>query len=579
LIEQNNKLNKPCQENDQAKPSALQSRASAYAQDGSVVGQMTDNNAALQQQAETISQLQHQLDEARREIRLLEGESKEIAAEMERMRESVGWKLVKKYHRIKNALLPMGTSRRRLYDWLLTGLKTPPSDPPDRSPCTIQELGQARPVPSDDFYRASLRVISPPDVLAAGEMRALRVEVTNRSPAKWRATGRESDGQGSVRFSYHWYDDSGNIVQWEGERTHLPRDLEPQLSLSAEMQIFAPFAAGTFELEITLVHDGVAWFDQKGTTPVRLSVRVEPFAIHVPKAQSCSIVIPAFNGAALTKSCLLGIERSIRADRIQYEVIVVDNGSADGTSHLLESWASSRANARVVSLGRNLGFARACNEGAGLARGRYVVFLNNDMLPTPGWLENMIRLAEDKPRVGIVGSKLLYPDRRIQHLGIVFGRDKNPIHIYRGFSSDIPPAKISREYQAVTGACLMVRKDLFEKVAGMDESYENTCEDVDLCLKIRELGYSVWLCADSAVYHFESMTTGGRLPRHFRNTARLKIRWEDKIESDMDRWYAFDHIKREMTDFEPHKRYDPKRDRSLTVLWRRVYSCEIPELQ
>jgi len=258
-------------------------------------------------------------------------------------------------------------------------------------------------------------------------------------------------------------------------------------------------------------------------------------------------------------------------------VIVVDNGSTDGTSDLLSSWSGSRSNARVVSLGRNLGFARACNEGARLARGHYLVFLNNDTLPTPGWLEKMLGLAEAEPRVGIIGSKLLYPDGRIQHIGVVFGEDKTPNHIYRGFSSKIRPARISREYQAVSGACLLVRRDLYELVGGMDERYQNSYEDADLCLKIRARGYRVLVCADSVVYHFESMSEGRRI-QDFRNSALFKARWEDKIEFDMDRWHDLDQLKRELTDFEPHEGFDPGQVRSLGALWKRIYSCDMPEL-
>jgi GT2 family glycosyltransferase len=585
LTEQKKKPDEHDQEPEQAGQGAQGTEAPVKALAATPEGQLAVKNEIIRQQAKRIAGLQQELDEARRRdqearqnIRLVEGEKEEIAAVLERMKESVGWKLVMKYRRIKNLLLPPGTTRRRLYDRLLTRPKNSPpaSDFQAAALSTIRGSGAALPVSEDDFCGARLVVLSAPSLLEAGKMGAVKVGVTNLSPYKWLATGRESERR-SVRLSYHWRDDLGNIVQWEGERTRLPDDLEPQKSANTEMRIFAPFDAGTYTLELTLVQEGVAWFDQKGSAPLRIPMRVEPSAIHLPPLRSCSIVVPVFNRAALTKSCLLGIERSIYADQLQHEVIVVDNGSTDETSRLLRSWAGSRSNARVVPLERNLGFARACNEGARRARGHYLVFLNNDTLPTPGWLERMLRLAEGKPRVGIVGSKLLYPDGRIQHLGIVFGENKNPSHIYRGFSSNIRPAEVSREYQAVTGACLMVRRDLYEMVGGMDERYENSCEDVDLCLKIRELGFGVWVCADSVVYHFESMTEG-RLAHDFRNTALLKARWGHKIEFDMDRWHALDHFEKELTCFEPPERYDRGGDRFLGALWKRVYSCDIPEL-
>jgi GT2 family glycosyltransferase len=310
------------------------------------------------------------------------------------------------------------------------------------------------------------------------------------------------------------------------------------------------------------------------------SVRVEPLQLQVKQLPACSIVIPVFNRAVFTKACLLALERSVPAEQLPHEVIVVDNGSTDETPYLLNAWARSRANARVASMGQNLGFARACNEGARLARRQYLVFLNNDTLPTPGWLHKMLRLAEGEAQVGIVGSKLLFPNGRIQHIGVVFDQNKNPRHIYRGLSSDIPPAKTSREYQAVTGACLLVAKDLYQAVGGMDESYENSYEDVDLCMKVRARGYRVLVCADSVVYHFEGMSEGRRL-YDLRNSALFKARWEKSIVSDEDRWYILDNLRRELTEFEPDEGYNSRQETLLEDLWGQVYSsrlssCEFP---
>jgi GT2 family glycosyltransferase len=531
----------------------------------------------IREQAEKIAQLQRELGEARRHIRLLESENAEISATLQSVKESVGWKLVRKYRRTKNSLLPPGTFRRRLYDRMLTRVRTsPPSISQTGTQPTIQERGAALPAPGDDFYRSRLKVLSAPDALEAGEAATAKVEMANLSPYRWLAVGRESDHQGSVRLSYHWCDDSGNVVQWEGERAPLPCDLEPQNSANAEMRIFAPFAPGNYTLEITLVQEGIAWFDQKGSAPVRMPVRVEPLANRVPQLPSCSIVVPVFNQAALTKSCLLGIERSICADRIQYEVIVADNGSTEGTPNLLKSWSGSRSNARVVPLGRNLGFAAACNAGARMARGHYLLFLNNDTLPTPGWLENMLRLAESEPRVGIVGSKLLYPDGKIQHVGVAFEGTKTPRHIYRGFPSKIRPAGESREYQAVTGACLLVKKEIYNLVGGMDEIYRNSYEDMDLCLKARAQGYRVLVCADSVLYHLEGMSEGRRA-HDYRNAALFKDRWADRIEADLDRWHELDQLREELTEVEAGE-YRLSPDRLIGTLWRQVYSCDVPEL-
>jgi GT2 family glycosyltransferase len=285
----------------------------------------------------------------------------------------------------------------------------------------------------------------------------------------------------------------------------------------------------------------------------------------------CSIIVPVRNRSIFTKACLLAVERSVPADKLPYEVIVVDDGSTDDTPALLTSWCLSRVNARLMRMRQNSGFARACNEGARMARGRYIVFLNNDTLPTPGWLEKMLELAAAEPQVGIVGSKLLFPDGRIQHIGVAFDGEKNPGHIYRGYPSDIRPAKVSREYQAVTGACLLVNRELFWSVGGLDETYQNSYEDIDLCLKLRALGCRVLVCADSIIYHFESISEN-RQAHDFRNRALLKARWGQRVVSDVQHWYEVDHIRIASPEFEPYDTWYPEPEKSLKRLWQKVYS-------
>jgi GT2 family glycosyltransferase len=302
--------------------------------------------------------------------------------------------------------------------------------------------------------------------------------------------------------------------------------------------------------------------------PFTQSLRAEP--------PYCSIIIPVRNRSIFTKACLLAIEKSVRADKLPYEVIVVDDGSTDDTPALLNAWCLSRVNARVLRMRQNSGFAHACNEGARVARGRYIVLLNNDTLPTPGWLEKMLELATGEPQVGIVGSKLLFPDGRIQHIGVAFDEGKNPGHIYRGFPADIRPAKVSREYQAVTGACLLVDRDLFWSVGGLDEGYENSYEDVDLCLKLRARGCRILVCAESTLYHFESISEN-RHVHDFRNRALLKTRWGDSIHCDLKSLYAGDGVAETSTQFVADQAHHPEQERWLEELWRRVYHGPFPQ--
>ena len=301
-----------------------------------------------------------------------------------------------------------------------------------------------------------------------------------------------------------------------------------------------------------------------------------PFELQDAELPSCSIIIPVRNRSIFTKACLLAIEKSIRADRLPYEVIVVDNGSSDDTQVFLTEWSHSRTGARTLRLSENSGFARACNEGARMAHGRYIVLLNNDTLPTPGWLEKMMELAVGDAQVGIVGSKLLFPNGRIQHVGVAFDEAKNPGHIYRGFPPDIRPAKLSREYQAVTAACLLIERNLYWSVGGLEEAYKNSYEDIDLCLKVRARGYRILLCGNSTVYHFESVSDDRRA-HDLRNRALLKNRWATTIVPDLKGWYARDGMNEDPTQFESHETYHPEQENWLRDLWRQVFSLPFPE--
>ena len=249
----------------------------------------------------------------------------------------------------------------------------------------------------------------------------------------------------------------------------------------------------------------------------------------------CSIIIPVFNRMELTRQCLTHLARVTRG--VRYEVIVVDNGSRDGTDALLASLGGS---VRVIRNRENEGFAKACNQGARAATGRHLVFLNNDTIPLAGWLEAMVDEVRTHPRVGVVGSKLLYPNGTIQHAGVVFGRARaKAYHLYADLPGSAPVANRRRELQAVTGACMLVRRELFEAVRGFDEGYRNGTEDIDLCLRIRDRGVAIIYQPKSVLYHLESQTPGRR-DHVADNLRRFLIRWGDRWLVDEDAVYVPD---------------------------------------
>jgi GT2 family glycosyltransferase len=249
----------------------------------------------------------------------------------------------------------------------------------------------------------------------------------------------------------------------------------------------------------------------------------------------CSIIIPVFDRVELTRQCLTHLARVTRG--VRHEVIVVDNGSRDGTDEFL---ASLDGSVRVIQNQENEGFAKACNQGARAATGRYLVFLNNDTIPLAGWLEAMVGEVRAHPRVGGVGSKLLYPNDTIQHAGVVFGRARaKPYHLYADLPSSAPVVNRRRELQAVTGACMLVRREIFEAIRGFDEGYRNGSEDIDLCLRIRDRGASIVYQPKSVLYHLESQTPGRR-DHVADNLRRFGIRWAHRWLVDEDAVYVSD---------------------------------------
>jgi GT2 family glycosyltransferase/glycosyltransferase involved in cell wall biosynthesis len=218
-----------------------------------------------------------------------------------------------------------------------------------------------------------------------------------------------------------------------------------------------------------------------------------------------TIVIPTFNNLELTRQCLDAIARTTEPGTA--EIVVVDNASSDGTPAFLRE-AEAERRLRAVLNAENRGFSAACNQGAALARGSFVLFLNNDTVPQPGWLDALLATAADET-VGIVGSKLLYADGTIQHAGVVVGEregDPHPYHVYLCHPADAPHVSRTRDLQMVTGACLLIRRDVFEQLGGFDEAFWNGHEDLDLCLKTRAAGFRVVYCGASVVFHLESQT-------------------------------------------------------------------------
>jgi GT2 family glycosyltransferase len=249
----------------------------------------------------------------------------------------------------------------------------------------------------------------------------------------------------------------------------------------------------------------------------------------------CSVIIPVHNRAGLTARCLDALLAA--ADEAIGEIIVVDDRSTDATPDML---ADRAADIRVVRHQRNAGFATSCNDGVAAASCDWVALLNNDTIPLRGWLDALMRYTLAHERVGVVGSKLLFPDETIQHAGVVFASALTPQHIYLAFPADHPAVMKSREFQAVTGACLLVRRALFQELGGFDTAFVNGYEDIDFCFRLRKSGYEVHYCHESVLYHVESATRD--FVWNSRNHQLFLERWENSVRQDDTAYYVEDGL-------------------------------------
>ncbi|MBI3806647.1 MAG: FkbM family methyltransferase [Nitrospirae bacterium] len=297
-----------------------------------------------------------------------------------------------------------------------------------------------------------------------------------------------------------------------------------------------------------------------------------PRAVSATARFDCSIVIPVWNKRELTEQCLSELARVTSG--ISYEVIVVDNHSTDDTLNFLDQLSGD---VQIIRNSENLGFAKACNQGARAARGRFLIFLNNDTIPLDNWLTALVAEVTSHPNVGIVGSKLLYEDDTIQHAGVVFSREGlMPYHLYRHVHRDHPAVNQRRTFQSVTAACMLIRREIFEAAGGFDEGFQNGFEDVDLCLKVKDNGWQIVYQPLSVLYHLESQTPG-RKTQDQANALRFISRWGQRWWlADEDLYYHADgymciHTKDQGKE---HLELHPLRHDGEKTSWRLVADTE-----
>ena len=244
-----------------------------------------------------------------------------------------------------------------------------------------------------------------------------------------------------------------------------------------------------------------------------------------PSGPLVSILIPTRNQAALLSRCLESIYQKSTYRR--FEVILIDNASDEPDALALYE----RHPVRVIPFHEPFNFSRAINLALGHCVGSYLLLLNNDTeVLTPDWLEQMLFYAQ-RPDVGAVGALLLFPDGRIQHADVALGTQARPHHIFRLASAvDLEKNGLVgpvREVTAVTGACMMIKREDYEELGGLREFYQDIFQDVDLCMRLLEKGRRNLLNPRARLLHHESVSRGER--HELRDCVLFAELWKNEL--------------------------------------------------
>lgn len=314
----------------------------------------------------------------------------------------------------------------------------------------------------------------------------------------------------------------------EDERSHLLDELRGMV-LARHC-----YAHRAMELGVHLRSLRKQGIDFVAATSVRESTLPAPAAEESPQRQPdhampkhrpfVSFVVPLFNHLAETREMLASLQASL-PEGLDYEIILADDASTDGTASWLKTLRDPRI--KVLISETNRGYAANNNAGVRLATGQLLGLLNNDLLFEPGWLEPMLAvLLSPDLKAGLVGNvQYRVADGAVDHAGVRMNRDGELEHIRTLPATDTAYTPAF----AVTGACVLLRKADFEAVGGFDTAYRNGAEDIDLCFKLRRLGRDIVVANQSRIRHHVSLSRGPASLNDIRNSRVLYTAWRKEI--------------------------------------------------
>lgn len=253
-------------------------------------------------------------------------------------------------------------------------------------------------------------------------------------------------------------------------------------------------------------------------------------SIKIPKSENIlvSIVIPVYNCSSFTIGCLKSIEKT--CNNMPIEILIADDNSTDSTKYLNDNGAI-----RIIRNSSNLRFLKNCNNAAKHANGKYIVFLNNDTIVTENWLQSLVELIESDDSIGMVGSKFIYPNGKLQEAGGILWRDGSAWNYGNGQDSSKSEFNYVKEADYISGASILLRTDLWKALGGFDENFAPAYyEDTDLAFSVRKAGYKVMYQPKSVVVHFEGASNGtdtnsGQKSYQVINAKKFYEKWKDVL--------------------------------------------------
>ena len=246
-----------------------------------------------------------------------------------------------------------------------------------------------------------------------------------------------------------------------------------------------------------------------------------------------SIIIPVHNNINYTCSCISSILTA--ESSIFYEIIIANDLSTDKTDFLIKKYFKKYKNIHIYNNNKILNFLLNCNHAFKQAKGKYILFLNNDTKVHKQWLTFLLKLIENDKRIGMVGSKLIYPNGTLQEAGGIVWRNGECFNYGRGDIADMPEYNYVKEVDYISGTSIIIRRSIFEKIGGFDERYIPAYyEDTDLAFEIRKNGYKLIYQPKSIVEHYEGISNGKDIASGIKkyqeiNKEKFKDKWKEEL--------------------------------------------------